>query len=197
MPMLYGEGERAFMRLQHEIMRSSDDHTIFAWRKPGSLFPDGNLLASSPFDFRLSAGVVQTKKQSEITFSVTNKGIQLRLPLMPTDQPGIFLGPLDCRDSWADASDELLAIRLQSVSESGAYFRKVDSGRKDVIGVLDPIKATKVTNLKSESIYVAPEHEEEPTSSHGYNNFQIKLFGVSRGVNLSEIYPDNLLDSHG
>ncbi|KAH9211069.1 heterokaryon incompatibility protein-domain-containing protein [Leptodontidium sp. 2 PMI_412] len=31
MPMLYGEGSRAFTRLQEEIMRQSEDYTIFAW----------------------------------------------------------------------------------------------------------------------------------------------------------------------
>ncbi|KAI1121840.1 heterokaryon incompatibility protein-domain-containing protein [Nemania abortiva] len=32
MPLLYGEGgERAFVRLQEEIMKSSDDHSLFAW----------------------------------------------------------------------------------------------------------------------------------------------------------------------
>jgi hypothetical protein len=32
MPLLYGEGLRkAFMRLQDEIMKSSSDHTLFAW----------------------------------------------------------------------------------------------------------------------------------------------------------------------
>ncbi|KAI6042426.1 heterokaryon incompatibility protein-domain-containing protein, partial [Pisolithus marmoratus] len=31
MPMLYGEGERAFQRLQLEIIRISNDHSIFAW----------------------------------------------------------------------------------------------------------------------------------------------------------------------
>ncbi|KAK4462641.1 heterokaryon incompatibility protein-domain-containing protein, partial [Cladorrhinum samala] len=31
MPLLYGEGEKAFQRLQHEIMRTSDDCTILAW----------------------------------------------------------------------------------------------------------------------------------------------------------------------
>jgi len=30
MPMLYGEGDKAFFRLQEEIMKISDDHTIFA-----------------------------------------------------------------------------------------------------------------------------------------------------------------------
>src|SRR5579871_6642511 len=32
MPMLYGEGERAFIRLQEEIMKVSDDHSLFAWK---------------------------------------------------------------------------------------------------------------------------------------------------------------------
>jgi hypothetical protein len=31
MPLLYGEGARAFMRLQEEIMEISDDQSIFAW----------------------------------------------------------------------------------------------------------------------------------------------------------------------
>ncbi|KIK13064.1 hypothetical protein PISMIDRAFT_56344, partial [Pisolithus microcarpus 441] len=31
MPMLYGEGSRAFQRLQLEIIRVSSDHSIFAW----------------------------------------------------------------------------------------------------------------------------------------------------------------------
>ncbi|KAL8650211.1 MAG: hypothetical protein Q9226_005235 [Calogaya cf. arnoldii] len=34
MPLLYGEGkERAFLRLQEEIMKYSDDHTLFVWKK--------------------------------------------------------------------------------------------------------------------------------------------------------------------
>ncbi|KAM0712011.1 hypothetical protein Q7P37_011105 [Cladosporium fusiforme] len=33
MPMLYGEGSKAFLRLQEEIMKQSDDHSIFAWTK--------------------------------------------------------------------------------------------------------------------------------------------------------------------
>lgn len=31
MPLLYGEGEKAFVRLQEEIMKHSDDQTLFAW----------------------------------------------------------------------------------------------------------------------------------------------------------------------
>ncbi|KAK3213853.1 hypothetical protein GRF29_28g1226851 [Pseudopithomyces chartarum] len=31
MPLLYGEGPKAFIRLQEEIMKDSDDHSLFAW----------------------------------------------------------------------------------------------------------------------------------------------------------------------
>ncbi|KAL8741570.1 MAG: hypothetical protein Q9184_008371, partial [Pyrenodesmia sp. 2 TL-2023] len=31
MPLLYGEGRKAFTRLQHEIARSLDDESLFAW----------------------------------------------------------------------------------------------------------------------------------------------------------------------
>jgi hypothetical protein len=31
MPLLYGEGQNAFIRLQEEIMKVSDDQTIFSW----------------------------------------------------------------------------------------------------------------------------------------------------------------------
>jgi hypothetical protein len=34
MLLIYGEGERAFTRLQHELIRSSNDESIFAWGPP-------------------------------------------------------------------------------------------------------------------------------------------------------------------
>jgi hypothetical protein len=32
MPLLYGEGKKSFFRLQEEIMKRSDDHSLFAWK---------------------------------------------------------------------------------------------------------------------------------------------------------------------
>ncbi|KAF9462362.1 heterokaryon incompatibility protein-domain-containing protein [Collybia nuda] len=42
MPLLYGEGTKAFVRLQHEIIRKSTDHSIFAWTEvpPPTYNPD-------------------------------------------------------------------------------------------------------------------------------------------------------------
>ncbi|KAF5013655.1 hypothetical protein FDECE_347 [Fusarium decemcellulare] len=55
MPLLYGEGTKAFVRLQEEILRQSDDHTLFAWRAAPSEASKGEvrgLFASSPTEFR-------------------------------------------------------------------------------------------------------------------------------------------------
>jgi len=50
MLMLYEEGKKAFHRLQLEIVRASNDQSIFAWRpsigkvQPGSILADADLL---------------------------------------------------------------------------------------------------------------------------------------------------------
>jgi hypothetical protein len=64
MPLLYGEGRRAFHRLQEEIMKMHEDYTLFAWAEPwGSMAGHCNpvkaltsyqcdgILAESPRDF--------------------------------------------------------------------------------------------------------------------------------------------------
>lgn len=48
MPLLYGEGKNAFLRLQEEIMKKLEDYTMFAWTN--CEFGNG-LLATSPSDF--------------------------------------------------------------------------------------------------------------------------------------------------
>ncbi|KAI6023400.1 heterokaryon incompatibility protein-domain-containing protein [Pisolithus marmoratus] len=52
MPMLYGEGSKAFQRLQLEIIRVSSDHSIFAWNPKGQLGEHGSVLADDPSCFR-------------------------------------------------------------------------------------------------------------------------------------------------
>jgi hypothetical protein len=52
MPMLYGEGKKAFYRLQEEIVKTVHDLSIFAWSPPSSMEGDFcGLFANSPNDF--------------------------------------------------------------------------------------------------------------------------------------------------
>jgi len=64
MPLLYGEGEKAFARLQQEITKITDDQSIFAWygfRTRGQVRYTGALKTSccapSPKCFALSGGI--------------------------------------------------------------------------------------------------------------------------------------------
>ncbi|KAG9498301.1 hypothetical protein J7337_011198 [Fusarium musae] len=57
MPLLYGEGDKAFYRLQEEIMRVSDDHSLFAWKATTSR---GGLLAPTPAAFKHSGDIIPT-----------------------------------------------------------------------------------------------------------------------------------------
>ena len=51
MPLLFGEGKKAFHRLQLEIIRASNDPSIFAWRWHGENVRTGSILADDPSFF--------------------------------------------------------------------------------------------------------------------------------------------------
>lgn len=85
MPMLYGEGELAFIRLQEEIIKMSDDHSIFAWSSRHVKTQD--LLAPSPSVFLDSSRIIPLNPaamaRGGATGAITldNKGIRLELDL--------------------------------------------------------------------------------------------------------------------
>lgn len=120
MPMLYGEGKHAFRRLQLEIMRTSNDQSIFAWgwdtRWTGW---SNNFLADDPSFFQDCSHVVTMQRDEFIealgcniskedllnipvkrfrSFTVTNGGIQIWLPLTPCEgSSSLFMATLACR----------------------------------------------------------------------------------------------------
>ena len=116
MPMLYGEGKKAFHRLQLEIIRTSNDQSIFAWSWHEPV-RTGNILADDPSVFRscsemelmdpdefieslrpLPAGVLPSSDQLG-TFPITNRGIQIWLFLRPALDDSVFEAWLPCRPS--------------------------------------------------------------------------------------------------
>ena len=88
MPMLYGEGEKAFIRLQEEIIKQSADLTIFAWKAEVGATGSVNqkyrgILASKPSEFA-TTGAISSFSDARFNeeFSMTNKGLKMstRLP---------------------------------------------------------------------------------------------------------------------
>ena len=101
MPLLYGEGERAFIRLQEVIMRSNYDHSLFAWNHhfPNTLFGSHNmteegpllgvgLLAPHPVAFGKSAKIVPHGVRTE-PYAITNRGLRIRLRLLENILPTV------------------------------------------------------------------------------------------------------------
>lgn len=95
MPLLYGEGQRAFARLQEEIIRSHYDHTIFCWTREEA-FPTNwvSMLAPWPSAFRESGHYVRKSMTRDSTpYSMTNLGLSINLPIIHNYEG--FFGVLD------------------------------------------------------------------------------------------------------
>ncbi|KAI6028861.1 hypothetical protein F5J12DRAFT_398310 [Pisolithus orientalis] len=145
MPVLYGEGKRAFLRLQLEVMRMSNDQSIFAWKHSVtcSVRWTGGVLADDPIFFRdchdvikmepkefyegLSLlwesdakGLVTSQGDEGIpAFIVTNGAIQIRLPLLPYyGCPSVFLAALACRKE-----NDPLPVTIGLASFASNYYR--------------------------------------------------------------------------
>lgn len=89
MPLLYGEGgDKAFLRLQEEIMKESDDQSIFAWdaTSKDSLIRQIGALATSPSQFKDGASieVIPSYGGSSV---VTARGIQVHFPIVMLQTP--------------------------------------------------------------------------------------------------------------
>lgn len=109
LPLLYGEGERAFIRLQEEIMRSSDDQSLFAWgltTQEYDLLPSTNektsstlrgFLARSPAAFEHSRNVVPYRNwEVSRPYSMTNQGLCMELPVIQHDNFKEYSAILAC-----------------------------------------------------------------------------------------------------
>jgi hypothetical protein len=108
-PLLYGEGARAFRRLQEEIIKVSDDQSILAFTKLERMDIENELLAVSPSSFRdTTATLVPPALWS-------SKGI---FPIVPMGSKylelGMWICPCDVREyyKYAKHNDKSSEINL-------------------------------------------------------------------------------------
>ncbi|KAI8947832.1 HET-domain-containing protein [Xylaria longipes] len=97
MPLLYGEGPKAFTRLQQEIIRCSDDQSILAWNALDSgLERRTGALAQTPSYFRFCGSIVRDPDIKKSSFTMTNVGLSMKLPMIRTSLGGLILVGLNC-----------------------------------------------------------------------------------------------------
>jgi hypothetical protein len=126
MPMLYGEGPRAFLRLQEEIIRRSNDLSIFAFQNAfTNQAPPGDacgspqlhycdLFATCPGDFAGCEDLdgTGTNVHSSDAFALTNKGLHFqRAKLQVNIQRGSYSMLLNCKP----AGRNMAMMHLQKV----------------------------------------------------------------------------------
>lgn len=118
MPLLYGEGMRAFERLQEQILSTTNDITIFLWqlRDPNKRPPTsrlrtartdrlGSMFASSPGEFDRVCTVVSLTDDdsSEPQLAPRVKGLRIALPMRQACESDFDTFPLP--KSWKDTLD--------------------------------------------------------------------------------------------
>ncbi|KAI1377855.1 HET-domain-containing protein [Hypoxylon crocopeplum] len=124
MPAIYGEGEvKATLRLQEEIMKTSDDWSIFAWKgvqKASGLLAT-NLDAFSGCQTMRSIPI----RTAHSMYSLTNRGVSVTLNLTPWTVD-TYLAPIPCQEAPegnGKSTAGQLCIFLQRLEADDQYAR--------------------------------------------------------------------------
>lgn len=143
MPLLYGEGNKAFKRLQERIFEETDDMTLFAWQtaeattsnSPHNLrAAPGNrgvsIFAEHPRDFLATANLVPSVSTGDSSIMSGGKGLRLELPVFRIKGIGtrgstLRIAVLECRSKCRQYTRP--GIVLQELSP-GHYIRHPTAG---------------------------------------------------------------------
>ncbi|KAJ9613981.1 hypothetical protein H2200_002117 [Cladophialophora chaetospira] len=140
MPMIYGEGPKAFLRLQEKIMEDSDDESLFAWRANPTPTPNMGLLAPLPEMFEDSGNYFSYSDwEPRVPFFKTNRGLQISLPLRRVEGD-LYLAALNC--PRPGKSDGFVGIYLE---------RDTDFDDTEVINQFVRVRADELLSLDNAS----------------------------------------------
>ncbi|KAJ2897353.1 HET-domain-containing protein [Zalerion maritima] len=128
MPLLYGEGAAAFIRLQEEIIKRVDDLSIFAWFATGGSGRYSGILAESPSQFSVRYGKkydnISNKAKPLATtkdFAITNKGLRITTGLLELPR---------LRNIGSELSQYILPLDIPPAYRvnrlTGIYLREMD-----------------------------------------------------------------------
>lgn len=88
MPMLYGEGSKAFLRLQKKIWKQCEDQSLFMWSDP-RMDPDTphGLLADSPAAFaNLGHSCAFEDEEGNSLLQITDKGVRIQIRIQKPER---------------------------------------------------------------------------------------------------------------
>ncbi|KAJ4325739.1 hypothetical protein N0V94_000499 [Neodidymelliopsis sp. IMI 364377] len=180
MPLLYGEGSKAFVRLQEEILKTIDDYSLFAWRAVDSLLSTyRGLLARSPFEFRHCQSFEREDGISTFPINPTPIGLHIQLEVLPHPHDKTRILAL-IRAS--NSLNQRLAISLKCLDGLAQYAR-VDPGS------LIPIDDWPTGQLKT--IYV----RQTPSIPTDFTTPEFSSFHIRRRFANDAIPPVRIISS--
>lgn len=188
MPLLYGEGTRAYRRLQEEIIKQSSDESIFAWddgteRKRSLFAPGPYSYANCGKMIRWQSGEVNEPSR------VTNLGVHLRLPLVESmdhageEQRRAVLG---CR--YEDDLVGPLGLSLGRRARSGGY-PLAETGPKLVVVPLEDVASASYRTVSILEKYDPGSDLERILPIQGNYKCWIKFLGATQGFYIDGAYP--------
>ena len=133
MPLLYGEGKKAFRRLQHEILQSTNDESIFAWTDD-RVWTSG-LLAESPANFAESGHFVPINQFYRKPYKMTNQGFKIELLYSDpeNEEAGRFETPLRCTGSmWDLWGQTIVTLHMTYYTDRTGALRALRTGTSQV-----------------------------------------------------------------
>ncbi|KAH8884356.1 HET-domain-containing protein [Thozetella sp. PMI_491] len=145
MPLLYGEGARAFQRLQHEIARSSHDQTLLVWSDESGEVGHDELFAPHPSMFRMGSEFRPVPGLlDDHSMAITDKGLEIDAYLLQctVSYPELanvkhkkwWLAALSC--SRVDDDFACAAVLLERTKRASMSFTRSRAEFKTIHGPL-------------------------------------------------------------
>ncbi|KAH8881994.1 ankyrin [Thozetella sp. PMI_491] len=202
MPLLYGEGSRAFIRLQEEILKATDDQSIFAWKCPEEdplRYQLSGLLALSPSYFQDSGYVRPLERdtsRASAPSTMTNVGLHVSLFLRRRHftRPRAIAEQADPDGGDREAADYLAILDCAPYRGEHGFYRR------DAIRLM-PLGGDQYARIDPEITYSMSLAEiTEPAGGDDYKYIYVKqlpAYGLPDIVMSPNIYRErDLLDRY-
>lgn len=167
MPMLYGEGKRAFIRLQEEIIKQTEDYTIFSWKANISGAAYRGIFAHSPAEFsavRPEQIVPRFRHPDHQPDqhpppALTSRGLVLTLPVLGCkSDDNSYLGWVSCSSPKEDNPLEeptLFCVRLREIQQTPQIFARISPEK------LESRAMTDLRHFKQQTVCVLPSNVDQ------------------------------------
>jgi hypothetical protein len=209
MPLLYGEGERALIRLQEEILKTTEDYTLLLRGAPSDSYLEGlkqnnwpgalarqlsefkirkdNPWTYSNLEFLLDTSSSNTSKSlvADVTPTLTARGLHICLPLLKISHDE-YLAHLYCK---LKTTHELVCMPLvRDYSGENRFRRKIWIGRPEDYSDRSLVSPTRLSSFRLVTMYIRQPPLRLLARSLHNRSFSLSTFEVSSttGTTLSE-----------